>query len=394
MSKIAKASDVIIVGAGPAGATMAFELARRGIDVLILERSKLPRYKLCGGGLTWKTIRELPFDVSPIVQKTLYQMVLLRNGSPKVTIQSEEPLVCMTMRDEFDSFLTMRACEHGAKLADGQSVTRIVETSDGYQIDTQSQSYRCEALVGADGAHSKVAQSIGLRNKPILGLGLEAEIPVPPNQLALWQDSLIVDFGKLNKGYGWIFPKRDHLSIGAAAEEIDYRDLKEYYERFVGDELGIDSTQPRPLGHFLPLRKRNMPIQKGRALFVGDAAGLVDPFTGEGIFYAIKSAQIGAIEIAKLLAHEQTDLTNYQRRVDEEFMPEFSSSFAISHLIARMPDLALAVVARRRSLQKYICQVIRGEKSTLEAGRFLGPLRFLFDSISQTIIPEHQPQVG
>ena len=390
MSKTAKIHDVIVIGAGPAGATMAYELARRGIDVLILERSKLPRYKLCGGGVTWKAVQQLPFDISPIVQKTLYQMTLLRNGSPRLTIHSNDPLVCMTMRDEFDSFLTTRARELGAKLADGQPVTQIIKTDDSYEIETPSHCYRCRALVGADGAHSKVAQSIGLHNKPVLGLALEAEIRVSSDQMSIWQNSMCVDFGRLSKGYGWIFPKRDHLSVGAAAEEIGYRELKEYYDRFVCDKLGIDSAQPRPLGHFLPMRKRNMPIQQGRALLVGDAAGLVDPFTGEGIFYAIRSAQIAAIEIEKLLAHAQTDLRNYEYRIDEEFMHDFATSLTISHLISRMPDLALSIVSRSQGLQTFLCQIIRGEKRTSDVARFLGPLQFLFEAASRAIMPQHQ----
>lgn len=394
MSKIAKMYDVITVGAGPAGATIAFELARRGIHVLILERSKLPRYKLCGGGVTWKAVWQLPFDISPIVQKTLHQMTLMLNGSPRVTIQSDEPLVCMTMRDEFDSFLTMRACEQGAKLTDGQSVTQIIETDDGYQVETPSDCYRCQVLVGADGAHSKVAQSVGLHNKPVLGLALEAEVHLPADQMTIWQNSLCVDFGRLRNGYGWIFPKRDHLSIGAAAEEIGYRDLKEYYDRFVGDKLGIDATQPRPLGHFLPLRKRHMPIQHGRALLVGDAAGLVDPFTGEGIFYAIRSAQIAAIEIAKLLAHDQADLRSYEHRIDEEFMRDFATSLTLSHLTSKMPDLALSIVSHSQGLQTFLCQIIRGEKTTSDAARFLGPLRFLFVAASRSMMPQHRFEVG
>ena len=394
MLKNANTSDVIVVGAGPAGATMAFELARSGIDVLILERSKLPRYKLCGGGVTWKAVQQLPFDISPIVQKTLRQMTLLRNGSPRVTIQSDQPLVCMTMRDEFDAFLTTRACEQGAKLADGQSVTQITETDDGYQIETPSDCYRCQVLVGADGAHSKVAQSIGLHNKPVLGLALEAEVRVPPDQMSIWQNSLCVDIGQLSKGYGWIFPKRDHLSIGAAAEAIGYRELKEYYDRFVGDKLGIDSTQPRPLGHFLPMRKRHMPIQHGRALLVGDAAGLVDPFTGEGIFYAIRSAQIAAGEVEKLLTRDQGDLHTYEHCIDEEFMHDFAYSLTISHLISKMPDLALSIVSHSQGLQIFLCQIIRGEKRTSDVARFLGPLQFLIEAASRSIMPQHQLQVN
>lgn len=393
-SNQANAFSVIVVGAGPAGSTMAYELARRGIDVLILERSKLPRYKLCGGGVTWKAVRQLPFDISPIVQKTLRQLVLLRNGSPKITIQSDEPLVCMTMRDEFDAFLTARACEQGATLVERQSVTQITEITDGYQVETQSTCYRCEVIVGADGVHSKVAQSLGLRNKPVLGLGLEAEIPMSQQQMLLWQDSLCIDFGKLRRGYGWIFPKRDHLSIGAAAEEIDYRELKEYYDRFVGDKLGIDSSQLRPLGHFLPLRKRNMPIQKGRALFVGDAAGLVDPFTGEGIFYAIRSAQIAAIEIEKLLADDQLDLSAYERRIDDEFMPDLASSLMLSRLLSTIPDLALLVMGRNKTMQTDLCQIIRGEKKSSAAASWFGPLRFFFIAASRALMPRHRLQTN
>jgi len=373
---------------------MAFELARRGIDVLILERAKLPRYKLCGGGVTWKSVRQLAFDISPIVQKTLRRLTLMRNGSPRVTIQFDKPLVYMTMRDEFDAFLTARACEQGAKLVDGQSVTQIVETDDGYQIETPSAGYRCQVIVGADGVHSKVAQSVGLRNKPVLGLGLEAEIPMTAEQMVVWQDSLCVDFGRVRRGYGWIFPKQDHLSVGVAAEETSYRDLKNYYDEFVATELKIESAPPRPLGHFLPMRQRNMPIQHGRALLVGDAAGLVDPFTGEGIYYAIRSAQIAAVEIVKLMQREQTDLYNYERRIDAEFMPDFANSLLVSHLFSLAPDLALTMLAHNKTWQVCLCQIIRGEITSSEAARILGPFQFLFVAASRRLMPQHRFQTN
>jgi geranylgeranyl reductase family protein len=386
--------SVIVVGAGPAGATAAYELARRGIDVLILERAKLPRYKLCGGGVTWRAVKQLPFDISPVVHKTLRQVTLLKDGSPKVTLQYDKPLVCMTMRDELDWFLTSRARDQGAKLIDGESVTQITESEQGFQIETHSNSFHCQVVVGADGAHSKVAHALGLRRQPVLGLGLEAEILIPAEQMGLWQDSLYVDFGRLRRGYGWIFPKRDHLSIGAAAEGISYHELRNYYDRFVAEKLGTEQTCPRPLGHFLPLRKRNMPLQSGRALLVGDAAGLVDPLTGEGIFYAIRSAQIASTEIAQLLARGQTDLEGYQRRVDTEFMPDLASSLFISHLLSAMPGLALASMAHSQTLQRHLCQIIRGENSSSDTARLFGPLRFLFNFAGQMIMPQHRVPTG
>jgi len=338
----------------------AYELRKKGIDVAIVERARVPRYKLCGGGVTWKAARSLPFDIAPIVQRAVHQVTLRHDGRVKLSIRHESPLVYMTMRDEFDAFLAERAQGEGAELLDGDAVRQITIHQDGISVETDSRSLRCAVLVGADGAHSRVAQALGIGSTRTMGLGLETEFPVRASELADWQDSLHVDVGRIGKGYGWIFPKRDHLSVGAAAEGISYRQLNAYFDRLISSELGLERTGTRTRGHFLPLRERRMPVQRGRVLLVGDAAGLIDPLTGEGIFYAIRSAQIAAGEIALLLAGMQPDFRSYEKRVDEAIMPDMATSLLIMRFVATMPGLAIALLDNSHRLQDDLCKLIRG----------------------------------
>jgi geranylgeranyl reductase family protein len=216
--------DVTIVGAGPAGATLAYELARSGIEVFLLEREKLPRYKCCAGGVTSKAARLLDFDISEVAEDVIHEASFTFNLGTPYLGQHSQPLMYTVMRDVFDHFLVRRAQQLGAVLMDGQKVTQVQVSSDWVDISTADNVSRSRLLVGADGAYSIVASALGMRTSIEYLTGIESEIVVPEEELAKWKSRAQIDLGGIPGGYAWVFPKRDHspleLDVMAPGQEI------------------------------------------------------------------------------------------------------------------------------------------------------------------------------
>jgi flavin-dependent dehydrogenase len=148
--------DVIVVGAGPAGAILAYELSRKGIDVLVLEKERLPRYKACAGGITVKTAKLLGFDFSSVTRDTVRGAKVTYGGTRSFTKSYPKPLIHMVMRDEFDQLLVQRAREAGATLADNEGVHQVQITEQGVKVGAANHVFTAHIVVGADGARSIV----------------------------------------------------------------------------------------------------------------------------------------------------------------------------------------------------------------------------------------------
>lgn len=375
--------DVIIVGAGPAGATLGYELARKGVEVLILEKERLPRYKPCAGGITVKTLKLLDFDISSVAHQIVYGAKVTYKDNREFTKWYDKPLIYMVMRDEFDYLLVQRAQEAGAVVTDNQRVYQLQVNHQGVEVVIANDTFKAEILVGADGANSIVAKSLGLRKGIELGIGIEAEISVPREKLIKWDSLMGLDLGHISGGYGWIFPKKDHLSTGIGGSLCQAKRLKPGYQRVLASQ-DLGSYEIIKLkSHFLPVRKNGAAIQWERSLLLGDAAGLVDPLTGEGIYYAIKSGQLAAPIITRCLQAGTIDLEGYQDAVAKEIMPELKASQALLRLFSRFPGLRFNAVEGSERLWRASCRLLRGEESYISLKERLGSFQFLFDLLSK-----------
>jgi geranylgeranyl reductase family protein len=373
--------DVIIVGAGPAGSTTAYQLARAGVQVLVLEKYPLPRYKTCGGGITPKTAKLLDFDLSSVIEKTIYRVTFSRRRNHPFTHITDQPFCYMVMRDRFDQLLVERAQKAGATVMDGCNLKDIeIEDQQVKAITREGRRFSGKLLVGADGAHSIVARSLGLMRNIPFGIARESEIRVREDVLSHWQDLMLIDLGSVRNGYGWIFPKGKHLSIGAGSWPQDSRYSKKYYEEFstfcrslLGPYEVIHSQ-----GHPMPLRPLGLPIHGPRSLLVGDAAGLINPFDGEGIYYAIRSAQIASPFILQALTNSKSPHFNdYQRAIDEQLMPEFRSARQLLKIYNLAPLLFIRGLKKSERQWEKICGLMRGDLRYFDIVKNLGPLRYL-----------------
>lgn len=302
-------SDVIVVGAGPAGASAAYWLGKAGQQVLVLEREALPRYKPCGGGVPQAVFGRFPFSFSGVIERWVRHVRFRFRDGREVATDIPERTVATVMRDRFD----LHILEHTqAEIRDRSHVTGLHQDESGVTATTAAgEVFRAGYLIGADGANSRVARLIGLRQGKRMGTAVEAEVPVDDSLLEEYADTALFIFGTPRKGYLWVFPKADHLSVGIGALQENVPDVAEILEQEMG-RLGIRTAGVRQRGHPLPIHVAHEPVRRGRVLLVGDAARLMDPLLGEGIRHAVDSGRLAAESILT------NDLASYGQRVERE----------------------------------------------------------------------------
>lgn len=366
--------DAIVVGCGPAGATAALELGRAGVQTLLVERERLPRAKPCGGGLTAKTVSALALDLSTVVERTVTAIDLSWRLARPARLHSPDPLVCMVQRSRFDAFLVERALATGnVALADGCAVRGIELRADGgFDVRCVGDTHRADVVLGADGANGVVARALGLLRARRLLPAVEAEVEVDDATLEHWHARMGIDMGSMRGAYGWVFPKRDHLNVGVgcfAPQGSNARHLNRYAAAHLA--ASVRGRVRRRVGSVLPLRPRGAPIAQGRALLLGDAAGLVDGFSGEGIYWAVRSAQIAAAVVARGAADA------YAPAIDAELMPELIEARRWAALYLWWPRGCYSVPKRWPPAWRAVCGVLRGDSTFTAIGRRFGPLASL-----------------
>ncbi|NWF77651.1 MAG: NAD(P)/FAD-dependent oxidoreductase [Chloroflexi bacterium] len=374
--------DVIVVGVGVAGATLAYELAKRGIGVLVLEKEKLPRYKCCAGGVTSKAAKLLDFDISEVAEDVIHKVSFTFNlGSPYLG-QHSQPLIYTVMRDTFDHFLVQRAQQLGAVLRDGQKVTRIQASGDWIEVSTGDNIFRSRIVAGADGAYSVVARELGMKRRIEYIAGIESEVVVSEEELAKWKSLVQIDLGCILGGYGWVFPKRNHLSIGAGCLASKARHLDRLHRKFLNLLSMGNYTIARSSSHLIPTCTKGMVIWQDKALLLGDAAGLADPLTGEGIYNAILSARLAAPVIENSLMRGKVGLQDYQEAIEEKIMSELRIARTLSKFFIRFPHLAFRMLNQREGVWRTGCYLVLGETDYAaikeSKGGFKGILNRLF----------------
>ncbi len=355
--------DIIIVGAGPAGAMLAYELSRKGIDVLIIERKKLPRYKCCAGGITHKVIDLLDFDITAALENTIFDIDISYKYDESYLKHYSKPLIYTVMRDEFDYLLVKKAQRYGARLLDGCKVTGVIMNTDYVEVETPTKIYYSRLIAGADGVYSIVANKLGIKPKIEYLVGLEAELGVSEEELVKWKSRVRIELGSIPGGYAWVFPKRNHLSIGAGCQFSRAKKLEHFYHSFVSSlELGKYSII-KSGSSLIPALIDHTICCGERFVLLGDAAGLADPLTGEGIYNAILSAKLAAPAVESSLAVGESKLHYYQQSVQNIIMPELKIASKLAKLLIQFPHLMFKSLTGNEGIWKNSCCLMRGETS-------------------------------
>jgi flavin-dependent dehydrogenase len=256
-----------------------------------------------------------------------------------------------------------------------------VEASDHrVVVRTEKGTYGARVLAGADGANGVVGRSTGSAPRVDLAVALEGNLPLPRGVPSCWRETLVLNLGGLPGGYGWVFPKGDHLNVGVGAWRWFAPNLREHLASLCR-RYGFPPEALRDVrGHHLPLRRPGSPIVRGPVLTVGDAAGLVDPLSGEGIDAAIHSARLAARAIEAYLAERAMDLSHYQTAVDELIMPELIASRKLQDIFHYTPAPYTFALQHSGRFWGLMCRIIRGELTYPGFLEMLGPLQLLVDA--------------
>ena len=340
--------DAVVIGAGPAGSTTAYRLAAAGVSVLLADRARFPRDKPCGGGLTRRALRELPVAVDPVVEDWVsrLELHLAHRGRTRFERVSGEPLIAMTRRSRLDAFLAARAADAGAEFLDGVHVNVLAANTRCVSLEVGGGRIEAAAVVAADGANGTARRALGLGEPREHAVALEGTLPYELVPRARYAGRAIVELGTVAGGYGWIVPKGDHINVGIGGWEREGPYLRARLARLCATH-GFPTVPGDVRGHRLPMRLPGAPLARGRALLVGDAAGLVDPLTGDGMFEALLSARLAAESILELLTGRTRDLAPYDAALSRELYPLHASARAARLALDRFPRLVLAIARTR-----------------------------------------------
>ncbi len=360
--------DAVVIGAGPAGATAARRLSADGASTLLLEKQSLPRYKACGGGVPARTLDLLDVDELDAVSEGVVDTIdVSRFGRHQFRKRSPRPLAWMVMRDRFDQYLTELAAQAGVTVLDGAPVQSIIERDEVYELETPRGRISARILLAADGATGPTARWLGIDAAPTRSAAYELEVAASASALDRWTGAANVDVGYRPWGYGWVFPKAGMLSVGVVLAPRRGRSIRRHARSYL-NRLGLGEAEVMTVqGH--PIRYRRSvdePVGSGRALLLGDAAGLADEFTAEGIAYAVHSARLAA----EAVLDSPDPARTYATRINELIQPELDAARAISRIyywcVTTWPWLALSTSKYVNYLWRAFFRVMRGESTYVE----------------------------
>ncbi len=245
----------------------------------------------------------------------------------------------MIRREEFDDRLRAAAVAAGAQVREGVAVRAVEQDPDEVRLRlADGEVVRARAVVGADGSSGVTARHVGVRFRQV-DLGLELELPVAAAERERWRGRVLLDWGPLPGSYAWVFPKGDRLTVGVISARGDGDRTRAYLRDFT-DRLGLSGVTPEhDSGHLTRCRADDSPLRHGRVLVAGDAAGLLEPWSREGISYALRSGRLAGEAVAG------GDLDAYAREVDRRLTPEMRAGHRLLETFERRPDVFHAMLA-------------------------------------------------
>jgi geranylgeranyl reductase family protein len=331
--------DVAVVGAGPAGLAAAYAAATAGARTIVLERAEHPRYKTCGGGLIGTSLGIAGPRIEVPARDRIDRITFTRNGRLALTRHGagSRRILTMVRRDDFDHAWYQAVVGLGATVRQNAQVRSITQNDSTATVTlSDGSAVTAKAVIGADGSAGITSRHVGVVFQQ-QDLGLEVELAAEEKDRAEWRGRVLLDWGPYPGSYGWVFPKDDELTVGVIMAKGHGAETKQYLHDFVA-RLGLaDRKVVRDSGHLTRCRRPGSPLVKGRVMVVGDAAGLLEPWTREGISYALRSGTWAGV-----VAAGGGGLDAYGKRIERELEPEMTAGRRLLDVYVRHPNLVHA----------------------------------------------------
>ncbi len=356
-----KVYDCIIVGAGPAGGTAAYHLAKGGHKVLVIEKASLPRYKPCGGGVSPVIQRWFDFDFSPVISQKVKSFRYTWHGDDPVDIELElkEPL-WMVRRNDFDFFIIKQAQKFEAELKDKTEVIGAEFKNNYWHVKTKDEIEKSLYLIACDGAKGQVANFLGFKQrKHTIGGAIEAEASVKVEN----GSTAHFEFGMVKNGYLWNYPKCDGYSLGIG---VFKNNQKQNLKSIAGEYskiFDIDFNTTKQYGHPISLWNGNQILhtKNERALLAGEAACIVDPLTAEGIRPSIFTGLKAAEAIQNALSGNKNAIKNYSKIIHKEIGSDMKIANNLSKILYMFPEICYNKILKRTSATNTMAKILCGE---------------------------------
>jgi len=360
---VANIFDIIVIGAGPAGCMAAYTLARAGIKPLLLEKERFPRYKPCGGGLVERARKLIPFDISDTIERECPQIniSLLGSNLSFKTIHTKS-IISMIMRDSFDRLLAESARAAGTRIEYATKVHNLNMESDHVTVSCDKGIFRSGFVICATGAVNRLLKTNEFTDQRYLIPAIEYEVHVPFADFLKLKDTVRFDFDIIPSGYAWIFPKKEHLSIGLLNIGRGGKNLHHLMQAYL-QRLNINHIESvERHGFMIPVSPRPALVYQNRILLVGDAAGVADPLTAEGISSAIQTGIAAARAIIDGAAEVQKVASAYKSHVYNTFHHELRISRFIARIFYHNPRLRTSLLRHHAAnLTKAMIKIFDGE---------------------------------
>jgi len=402
--------DVVVVGAGPAGATAASYLADQNLHVLLLEKHLHPREKPCGGGLSTRVWKQFPY-VEPLLDSICYGATIHSPSKYAVTINRKQPLLGMIRRTTFDQALVQRAQEKGVEVRQETEVVNIFRKKKGLSVVADNNdTISTNLILGCDGMRSIVADKLGLNKKHrSFGLCVYKEHPIADSDITnvYSSDHIGHIFIKTQEvsGFGWVFPKKDSVNIGLGefVPNTEQRKPKNHLQKRYNDFLDMlqrqhllpkKCTGENAKGALLPL----FPLSRtfdDNVMICGDAAGLINPISGEGIFYAMSSGELAAITAHEALQQHDTSsrfLSRYQDRWMKAFGQDILKLQKYNKTWDNPHENIMRYISQDPTLAKLLIGVVGGRLSFSRYKPVVG-LRYGYVKLKDMLLPHKEKKV-
>jgi geranylgeranyl reductase family protein len=366
--------DFIVIGSGPAGSTCSRLLSENNFKVLLLEKYKTPRKKPCAGGLSYHINKLLDFDITETIDSISVSTKFTFRHKKPVFLNNPEVEIKMTNRDKFDFYLIKKAIESGVEFKDNLEVKKVIEQTNKVQVNTKSENFTANYVIGADGPYSITARSLGLLKDRKTGWAINAEVFVSDKQLKNQGNTVNVDLGLIPSGYAWIFPKKNRLSCGIGTNLHKIKNFKQMLFDYLNKNANTKNFQNIEIsGHPLPYSYSNkLKINTKHCVLIGDAASLVEPLSGEGIHYAMTSAKIA---VKHLLYNIQTgaSLDFYSEEINNTVRADLFYAEKFANLLHKFPKLVYSLGVSNKNVNSLFMDLIIGKTSYKEMYFYLKP---------------------